>query len=300
MSRVWVLGNAGVDLTITVPRLPYPGETLVGGALARAPGGKGLNQAVVAARAGAAVHFLAPVGDDAEGGFVRDVLAGERLAALDLVVLAQPTDLSVIMVDAQGENSIVTAGGCADALDAGVAADFAARAQAGDVVLLQGNLSLAASEAAIRTALRQGARVMLNTAPLRWDAMKLLAGCAVVVANAGEAAALTGLHDPQAAVLALQRAGAMAAVVTLRGGGCIRADATGNHHCAARPAVAVDTTGAGDAFCGVLAAALAMGAELAAAIDGAQRAAAIAVSRAGAFAALPSADELAALGICPS
>ena len=113
MSRVLVLGNAGVDLVLPVPRLPRPGETLVAAGLTRAPGGKGLNQAVMAARTGAETLFLAPVGDDPDGHFVACRLRAEPFASLRLVTVPHPTDLSLILVGADAENSIVTAGPCA-------------------------------------------------------------------------------------------------------------------------------------------------------------------------------------------
>ena len=293
MPDVLVLGNAGVDLSISVPRLPRPGETLVGGRMARAPGGKGLNQAVVAARAGAAVHFLAAVGDDSEAAFVRAALAAEPFAALHLIALPMPTDLSVILVDPAGENSIVTAGDCADALSPERAATFGATARLGDVFVVQSNLSLASTLAGVAAARAQGGRILLNAAPLRWDVTALLPHCAVVVANAGEAAAITGLADPAAAAEALRQVGAALAIVTCGASGCVWADTAGCHASPAAAATAVDTTGAGDTFCGVLAAALASGAQTAASIEAAGRAAALTVSRRGAFAALPRWEELA-------
>jgi ribokinase len=115
--RVVVIGNAGLDLRLAVPRLPLPGETLVGAAGSRAPGGKGLNQAVVAARCGAAVRFCAPLGnDDAEANEVARHVAKERFVELMLPRLPHPTDFSLIMVLPQGENSIVSTSACSRAL----------------------------------------------------------------------------------------------------------------------------------------------------------------------------------------
>lgn len=110
MSRVLVLGNRGVDMVLRVPRLLRPGETLVAGDLTRAPGGKGLNQAVAAARAGAETWFLAPIGDDPDGRFVAGHLAAEAFASLRLAAVPHATDISVILVGTDAENSIVTAG----------------------------------------------------------------------------------------------------------------------------------------------------------------------------------------------
>lgn len=287
-GRVLVLGNAGIDLSIPVPRLPRPGETLVGGALRRAPGGKGLNQAVMAARAGAEVLFCAPLGDDADGRYVADRLRAERIAVLHLPRPGPATDTSLLLVATDGENCIVTSGACADALPVGDAEAFAARCRPGDVLLMQGNLSQAATEAAARTGRSCGARVVLNTAPLRWPVQPTLADCWGAVANAVEAEGITG-RCGQEASSALAALGPALAVVTLGARGCVTAP--GGWHPAPR-VEAVDSTGAGDAFCGVLAAALARGFAWDRAIAAAQRVAAGTVGRHGAFEALPTAFDL--------
>ena len=294
MTRILVLGNAGLDLSLVLPRLPSAGETLMAGRVTRAPGAKGLNQAVTAARAGGYVAFAAPVGEDAEANFVATALGIEPLASTRLIRLPEPTDLSVLMVAADGENSIVTAGACAAALTADAAASFAGDAEPGDLLLLQGNLSAAASLAAAEIGARRGARLMVNAAPILWPLAELLRLSAVFVVNAVEAADITG-QKGEVAAADLHAQGAALAVVTLGAAGCVCADATGVRRYAAHPAVVMDTTGAGDAFCGVLAAMLADGAEVDTAIDVAQAAAALTVSRPGAFTALPSVTELTSL-----
>lgn len=288
-GRVLVLGNAGIDLVMPVPRLPRPGETLVGAEAIRAPGGKGLNQAVMAARAGATVHLLAPLGNDADGAVVAAALAREPIARLSLPRPGPGTDLSVVLVGPDGENCIATSGACADALDTDTAAMFAAGAAPGDVLLLQGNLSRAATLAAARHAAAAGAYVLLNPAPLRWDVRDVLPCCAAVVANEGEATAITGV-DGTSAAESLRRRGPPLAIVTLGAQGCAVA---GNGIRPALPVCAVDTTGAGDAFCGTLAAALALGFPAPNALDAAMRAAADTCTRPGAYAALPPRMRLA-------
>ncbi|WP_160938399.1 PfkB family carbohydrate kinase [Teichococcus coralli] len=294
MSRLLVLGNAGIDLLCPVPHLPRPGETLVAMDQVRAPGGKGLNQAVVAARAGAAVRFVAPVGQDGAAAELVAALGAEPLDGLALLPQDAPTDLSLLMVAADAENCILSLGAAADALPAAAAEAEAAALGPDDMLLVQGNLSRQATAAAMRMAVGRGARVLLNAAPLRWDMAALLPLCTLVVANAGEAEALTGQAGAEAAE-ALHHAGAGLALVTLGAEGCVAAGRAGTTHHAATPARAVDTTGAGDTFCGTLAACLLAGDALAPAIAAAQRAAALTVARPGAFAALPSAEELRAL-----
>lgn len=293
MSRLFVLGNAGLDVTLTMGRMPYPGETLIADRAARAPGGKGLNQAVTAARAGTDVVLAAAIGRDAEAARLSEALGREPLGFAPLYVDA-PTDLSLILVTAEGENCIVTAGAAAAAYPAEEAARFGRTVGPGDWLLMQGNLSEAATRAAMQAA---RGRVILNTAPLTWPILPLLPLCDLVIANAVEAKSLTGLEAEEAAC-ALIEAGAQAAIVSLGGAGAALAerDADG----AARPlrlpahpaAVVVDSSGAGDTLCGVIAAALASGVPLILALERAQQAAALTVGRQGAFAALPTAAEL--------
>lgn len=286
MSRLFVLGNAGLDIGLDLPGLPQPGETLVGRAAGRAPGGKGLNQAVVAARTGLVpVLFRAPVGADPEGEHVARALARELFASLELPVLAAPTDLSVLMVLPGGENAIVSAGDCAYALTTDDATEFAARCDAGDWLLLQGNLLPAVTAAAIGAARVRGARIMLNTAPVSAGMGSLLPLCDLVVANAAEAE-----HLAQGGAIHPAKGGIV--IVTLGAEGCRVTGKDGVTRFAAPTVVAQDTTGAGDTFCGVLAAALVAGRAIESAIAAAQAAAALTVTRPGAFASLPTADEL--------
>lgn len=295
MTRLLVLGNAGLDIALALPRLPRPGETLVGASRGSQPGGKGLNQAVTACRTGLVpVHLLAPLGDDPEGTRVADILRGEKFAALHHPLPGPATDCSVLMIMPDGENSIVTAGACAEALPASVATAAVLALPPGGWLLIQGNLAPGTTMAACRAARARGVNVMANTAPLSWDFSPVLPFCAVVVANAGEAATLTGCIGPAAAT-ELRRAGATVAIVTLGGEGCVVATES-DVRTFPPPAVhMVDSTGAGDTFCGVLAACLAAGRALEPAIAAAQSAAALSVQRQGCFAALPSTVELAAI-----
>jgi ribokinase len=289
VSKIFVLGNAGVDLSLALPHLVRPGETVVATGASRAPGGKGLNQAVAAARAGAGVTFLAPVGEDADAAYVAEVLAAEKLAVLHLIPKPHPTDRSIVMVAPDGENCIASIGFCADAVTAEEAAQFASGMGASDWLLLQGNLAAAATIASVRAT---AGRVMLNAAPLRWPVGPMLPYCTVLVVNRVEAEAISGTADAAEAAAWLHAQGCAAAIVTLGADGCLWADATGLTR---RPAPAVrpvDTSGAGDVFCGVLVAGLAAGATLAKAIPAAQAAAAVSVTRFGAFDAIPAAAEL--------
>ena len=270
MGRVVVIGNAGLDLGLAVPHLPRPGETLVGRPSPRAPGGKGLNQAVVAARYGAAVTFCAPLGNDAgEAAEIERQMSAERFDDLVLPRLPYPTDFSLLMVLPSGENSIVSTSACSLALTFEQVRPALGDLTTDDVVLVQGNLSLETTSAILAAAPRS----IFNPAPFWPGAEKLATRASIVIANEVEAEAL-GAGE--------------AAIVTLGAGGCRW---RGRSFPAERVS-AVDTTGCGDTFCGVVAAALAEGATIEAAIGAAQKAAALTATRPGAFAALPSRDEL--------
>ena len=279
--RVVVIGNAGLDLRLVVPRLPLAGETLIGAEAERAPGGKGLNQAVVAVRCGVPVRFCAPLGNDAaQAGEVERRLAREGFDALLLPSAPHPTDFSLLMVLPCGENSIVSTSACSLSLGFDQAKPALADLAPGDVVLMQGNLALDTTAAILSAARRAGARTIFNPAPFWPGAETLLGHCSMVIANRLEAAALGA-----------SIAAADAAIVTLGAGGC-RFE---GRVLPAETVAAIDTTGCGDAFCGVIAAALAQGRPIDRAIGLAQKAAAITATRPGAFDALPSREELSAL-----
>ncbi len=169
MARVLVLGNAGLDISLAVPRLPERGETLLGDGVSHAPGGKGLNQAVTAARTGILTRFHAPVGRDAQAEEIRSALSVEASLEFDPAPLDHPSDFSLLMVMPDGENSIVSGGPCATSFSASAATDFAVTAEAGDVVVLQGNLTQEATLAALKAASDRGVTTLLNPAPLWWE-----------------------------------------------------------------------------------------------------------------------------------
>lgn len=281
ICRVVVIGNAGLDLRLAVRRLPLPGETLIGSDGAWAPGGKGLNQAVVAARCGARVRFCAPLGnDDAQASGVERHLSLEGFDELILPRLPYATDFSLLMVLPGGENSIVSTSACSRALTAAEAEAALRDVGEKDVVLLQGNLSLELTGCLLATARQRRATTIFTPAPFWPGAERLVRGCSLVIANRLEAAALGGSIDH-----------AGASIVTLGAEGC----RYGGRVFPAERVAAIDTTGCGDVFCGVVAAALGQGIAIDEAIGAAQKAAALTATRAGAFEALPSRDELRAI-----
>jgi ribokinase len=291
---VLVIGNAVLDIAYRVPRLPKPGETLLATARTVDLGGKGLNQAIAARRASAQVRLLAPVGRDPAAVRIREALTAEGIDPGLLVAGEAPTDESVIWVAEDGENAIVSIAEAAHGLRPTNVAAVSGLGPA-DTLLMQGNIPLVTTAYCLDIARRRGARLVVNTAPLVPGAELLVPMADVLVVNVGEAAGLSGARDPVAATEALVARGAASVVVTLGAAG-VHLFANGAHHQVPTLRVkAVDTTGAGDVFTGVLVAALDAGADLPAAAAWAARAAALKVTRRGTVAGFPTAAELAAL-----
>ena len=281
MFDVCVVGSANVDLVATVDRLPGPGETVPGSSFAEYPGGKGLNQAVAAARAGATVAFVGAVGADAAGAMLREVLDTEGIDATQVAAVALPTGRALIGVAASGENSIIVIAGA----NGTVTADALPDAR---VVLTQLEVPLAAVERAMAAGRAGGSITVLNPAPAAVIGAEILQHCDIVVPNEHEVELLGGV----AHLLSL---GAKAVVVTLGADGADLHTADGVVHIEAFEVTPVDTTGAGDTFSGALCARLAAGDELPAALRFAAAAGALCTTRAGAVPSIPTYAETVAL-----
>jgi len=292
---VHVVGNAGIDLTFRLDRFPRPGETLNARAFDEGIGGKGANQAVAVGRTGTATVLWAAVGRDAAAAATRARLAAEGIGIDGVVELDLPTDRSAILVDAHAENLIASAVACATAFDPLAMTDVTARLAPGDVVVVQANLSSAATAATLAAARAAGARTVLNPSPLDPLDPPPLALADLLVVNRGEAEALTGVADPEAAAAALRAIAGAEVIVSLGAQGALLLDDDGVRAVAAPRVAAVDTAGAGDVLCGVVAGLLAQGWPVRRALAVAVEAAAIAVTRPGAMASCPSAAEVAGL-----
>ena len=280
-----VVGSINVDLVVSVERHPAPGETVMGGDRRELPGGKGANQAVAVARLGADVAMVGRVGADAHGTRLRAHLANEGIDVEHVVVDDDsPTGMALIAVDGTGENTIVVSPGAnahVGAADVRAASDVLAGAS---VTLLQHEVPVSAVDAAIAAA---GGTVVLNPAPARALAREV----DVLVPNRGELAGLTG-RDGDPAELARSLDLAKAVVVTLGSEGVLVVQGDRAERIEAPRVHAVDSTGAGDAFCGALAQALADGAELVEAARWAVRVAAVSVTRVGAQGGLPRREDV--------
>ena len=292
--RVHVFGNVTVDETFRVRTMPEPGASVLAHSRSRDLGGKGANQAIVAARAGTAVRLVAVVGDDEAGAWIREALAAEGLILDGLCVRSGPSDVSVIIVDDNAENMIVTTQNAARSLSADTVEASLAHAIKGDVVLFQGNLSPAVTGQALRLARHQGLRTLFNPSPLDQGFAEFLPFVDVVVLNQSEALQLTRAPDINAAGATLLTAGVDQAVITLGAAGAVLIDEAGIQSCPAVLVAPVDTVGAGDTFGGVLAAVMVQSARIEApAIRAAAEAAALTVTRLGARSAFPSRGEMA-------
>ncbi|HEV2895509.1 MAG TPA: ribokinase [Actinomycetota bacterium] len=296
VPEVAVVGSLNLDLVVRVARLPGPGETVVGDDVFRNPGGTGANQAVAAARLGRRVAMVGRVGDDEAG---RDLLGSLEADAVDTsqvrVVAGVPSGTAFITVSEDGENQIVVSPGANARLTPDDVGQAGAALAAAAVTLLQLEVPLAAVAAAARAA---GGTVLLNPAPVRDLPEELLAEVDVLVPNRVELAQLAGGAVPETVAEATRLAGrlpARAVVVTLGADGCLVIEHGDATHVPAVPVRAVDTTAAGDAFCGGLADALAGGATLEDAARRAVRVAAAACLRPGAQASLPTSGDLQAL-----
>jgi ribokinase len=279
MPDVTVVGSANLDLVASVPRCPLPGETLLAHGYAEHPGGKGLNQAVAAARSGAATRLVAAVGDDPAGVRLREIVHQEGIQP-DVAVVTAPSGRALISVGDDGENSIVVVPG-ANARLVWPGGD------PGTVVLAQLEVPIDTVVAAFDDARRSGAVTILNPAPARSLPASLLERCDVVVPNEHELELVGGVDG-------LRAAGVRTIVVTRGAAGVEVVHDGESWHEPPIQIEPVDTTGAGDAFCGALAARLALGDDLRAAVRWAVAAGGLATTVVGAVPSMPAADAIAA------
>ena len=297
-ARVIVVGSVNEDLVATVGRLPAPGETVTGGRFAQHHGGKGGNQAVAAARLGAATFLVGAVGTDDFGVAARAALADDGVDVAELRTLPdQATGVALILVETSGENAIAVAGGANLGLEPAHVRGSLERLRpaAGDVVLVGHEIPTATATEALRLGRSAGATTLFNPAPAGGVGPETLAAVDVLTPNEGEAAQLAGHGgDPGelGAGLLVSIADDGHVLVTLGGRGALLVDRTGALPVPAPGVAVVDTVGAGDTLNGALAAGLAAGLPMGDAVHRAVAAAALAVTRAGAREGMPTVREL--------
>ncbi|SNR28802.1 ribokinase [Actinoplanes regularis] len=290
--KVVVVGSANMDLVGLAEKLPRPGETVLGDDFVMTPGGKGANQAIAAARAGGTTTFLGAIGSDSFGVTLSSRLASTGVDTSQVRTSYGSSGVAVIMVDRAGENSILVSPG-ANRTFLDLTDDERARVAEADVLLCQQEIPMGTVAAALAAARESGTRTILNAAPARELPPGLLDQVDLLVVNETEAQTITG---GSAADLAALLALVPRVVLTLSGDGSRYADRDGRDvHVPAFSVEVVDTTAAGDAFCGALAVAWAEGRELLDAVRWANAAGAAAVRKIGASNALPSRAEIEAI-----
>lgn len=289
---VFVVGSINVDLVAYCERMPQVGESVRGLSFERHPGGKGANQAVAAARAGTVALMVGAVGDDPHGVYMRDTLRGYGVDIHGVETVADATGVAVILVGG-GDNRIVVVPGANERIAAGrvAALDF----QPGDVCMAQLETRVEVVRTAFERARAKGAITLLNPAPALPEAAALFPLADVIVMNETECAAFTGMPveavvSAESARIAARRLGLLAGqvlVITLGAQGAVAYTGERLIGVPGHAVDVIDTTGAGDCFCGYLAAELARGGELEAALKEANAAAALAVQTKGAASAIP-------------
>jgi ribokinase len=285
-----VFGSINVDLTFRLPHLPAPGETVLTSTVIEAVGGKGANQAIAAARDGASTRFIGCVGTDGYGSTAREALADLGIDVRGLKSVPGSTGLAAVWIDADGRNQIAVASGANRALMAEALLEQPISAQTW--LVLQMETPASEVETAIAYAKAKHAKVILNLAPALPLAAATLRHVDVLVLNEHEASVLSATLQltqdrPTDQAAALAREIGTSVIVTLGAEGAIAAEGSKLWRVSALPVQAIDTTGAGDCFVGVLAAALLRGATMPEAMRRAAVAASLACTIVGAMPSFP-------------
>ncbi|MFW6132657.1 MAG: ribokinase [Planctomycetota bacterium] len=300
--NILVVGSINMDLILRCPSMPTPGETVLGDGFRTAPGGKGANQAVAAARLGARCTLIGRIGEDAFGEELLANLRAEGVDCRDVLGTSEaPSGVAAILVDGNGENTIVVAGGANRCLTPDDLFAREALFRDADAVLLQLELPLPTVRAAIDLARRHGCLTVLDPAPAPRRPVAGLFEVDVLSPNASEAELLTGIptgdqHANKNVASELIARGARAAVLKLGSRGSLVVSADGEMARVGPYKVTItDTTAAGDAFTAALGVSLSRGSALRVAARYANAAGALASTRIGSQSAMPTADEVAML-----
>jgi ribokinase len=296
---ITVFGSINMDLVATTPRLPKPGETVAGTGFATAAGGKGANQALAARRAGAEVRMVGAVGRDEFAGPALDLLdkAGANLSAVARV--DGPTGTALILVGGDGENMIAVVPAANGTVSAAQAESAIEGMQDGDILMVQQEVPAGSVEAALKSAKARGVRTVLNIAPLTPETEDLAALADIVIANETEFERLVGRdnltgEEREQILLDMHGKTGQILIVTLGADGVIAAEGGTLHRTKGLKIVPVDTVGAGDTFCGYLAASLDAGLAFGDALRRAAVAGSLACLKAGAQPSIPVAADVTA------
>jgi ribokinase len=297
-NKILVIGSSNTDMVVKTPKLPLPGETILGGEFLMNPGGKGANQAVAAARLEGNVIFIAKVGKDIFG---EEAVQGFNKEGIDTQYITadkeKPSGVALIMVDDHGENCISVASGANLSLTAEDVVAALKKVGEIDTILLQLEIPLETVIQASITSIDMGARVIVNPAPAQELPDELLKAVNIITPNETEAKILTGVDvtDVETAGEAaniLHEKGVEVVIITMGSSGAFISDGNVKELIAPPAVKAIDTTAAGDTFNGALAVALTEGQSVKMAVEFANKAAAISVTRMGAQASTPYRNEM--------
>ena len=295
-----VVGSLNIDLVAYTARVPSAGETVIGDRFQMGFGGKGANQAVMAARLGARVSMVGALGDDVYAGMTRENLEGQGVDATHIARVAGSSGVAPIWVEPDGTNRIIVVPGANGAVDPEAAAAAIRSMAEVDVVIGQLEIPQRVTAAAFRAAHQRGAVTILNPAPAAELDADLVAGASWLIPNETEFGILAGIErlDPEddQAILAYASRNAPRLLVTLGSRGAALVTTTGEvRRVAATPVTPVDTTGAGDAFVGAFAVGLAAGLDEVAAVRLGIACASDSVTRTGTQSSFPSREAAATL-----
>lgn len=302
-KKIVVVGSCNTDMVIKADRLPVPGETILGGTFFMNPGGKGANQAVAASRMGGKVTLISKTGNDVFGKQSVMLYAAENIKTDFIYSDAKhPSGVALITVDSQGENCIVVASGANAYLNPSDIDKANAEIEGSDLVLMQLEIPIETVEYVAEMASKKGIKVILNPAPARALSDNLLKHLYVIIPNKSEAEILSGIkvsdiESAKQAANIISAKGVDIVVITLGSQGALIKQYDEYLFVEAYKVDALDTTAAGDTFCGAFCVGLSEGRSIPEAVKLAARAAAITVTRMGAQASIPYRSELSSLDV---
>lgn len=291
--KIVVIGSCNTDMVVKANRLPVPGETILGGTFYMNPGGKGANQAISASRLGAEVTFISKIGYDLFGLQALEIYKSEKINT-EFIFTDQksPSGVALISVDSFGENSIIVAPGASRSLSPEDIDKARNKIIEADILLMQLEVPLQTVEYAASLAYQYGKKVILNPAPASFLSDDFLSHVHTILPNRIEAEMLSGIkvtdiHSAHRAALAIGKKGIENVVITLGKDGAYVKEKDNYTMIPAKEVETIDTTGAGDVFCGAFSVRLSEGHSLTESVKFANAAAAIAVTRIGAQSAIP-------------
>ncbi|MGI5975272.1 MAG: ribokinase [Paludibacter sp.] len=298
-KKIVVVGSCNTDMVVKSDRLPVPGETVLGGAFMMNPGGKGANQAVAIARMGGNVTFISKTGNDLFGRQSLEMYANENINT-DYIFSDQnlPSGVALIMVDRNGENCIVVASGANSSLSPKDIDKAKHVIESADILLMQLEVPVDTVEYAAKLAFEKGIKVVLNPAPAAFLSNEILHCLYTIIPNEIEAEILSGIkisntESAKQAADIIAAKGVDKVVITLGSQGSLIKDESKYTFVPAEKVEAVDTTAAGDTFCGAFCVGISEGLSIEDAVKMATKAAGITVTREGAQASIPYRKELA-------